>query len=172
VHDTCRIIVLCGHLKGHRSMKTDLGENRMTKTKPNVIPAKVSMNESMGAIQPKQMKDEDFLNPEYWADIWDNHIRDGRVVIPCYHPSVYHYSNERSGTVRDSVTREMFINPSLCLSNPCSIDAAIDWSRDKQKFISRNRRLREDHHHGECPVCLESFAANDQLVYSCHVFHS
>ena len=118
-----------------------------------------------------EMLNDETIDANYWADIWDNHVNNGRVTIPCHHPAVYWGSKRHSGVLDDTVTREMFINPSLCLSNPASIDAAIDFVRNKEKFVSVNRRLLEQYRHTECVVCLKPFAPDDNIVYNCHVLH-
>ncbi len=115
---------------------------------------------------------EEVLDENYWANIWDHHISDGRVLVPCYHPAVMQNSKGDCGLVGNAVTRDMFINPDSCCSNPYSIDAAIAVRCDMKRFIDHNKRLRHEHQNGECPVCLEPFSENDQLIYGCHVFHS
>ena len=117
------------------------------------------------------MNDSDFLSSEYWAQIWDHHIKDGRVMIPCYHPDVHSSTKSWSGILDDTVTREMFINPTY-RANPACVDSSVDlYLGNMDRFVAINKRLREDHQHEECQVCLETFAANDRLVYNCHVFH-
>lgn len=117
------------------------------------------------------MADDETIDANYWADIWDNHIHNGRVTIPCYHPAVYWGSKSESGVLDDTVTREMFIDPYSCRSNPACVDASIDVCCNKEKFVSTNKRLLEQYQHTKCVVCLEPFAANDHIIYNCHVFH-
>jgi hypothetical protein len=112
------------------------------------------------------------IDSHYWADIWDNHIKNGNVNIPCFHPAVLIMHNRPSGLIDPDVTRDMFINVAACCGNPSNLDAAVAFRVNFHKFTSTNERLRREYDGGECPVCLESFVDTDSFVYTCHLFHT
>lgn len=108
------------------------------------------------------------INSAHWGEVWDNHVVDGRVKVPCYHPAVSY-----GGVLDQEVTRELFLDPMRCfLSNPMNVDAAVQLQRAHDAFVEKNNRLLDDYNQGECPVCFESFTDDKRdVVYQCHVLH-
>lgn len=89
----------------------------------------------------------------HWARLWDNHVRNGMMTMPCYHPAV-----GQCGRVDPEITGNEFVDPMRCVKNPYNVDASVAFLRDPLWFVQTNERLLHDYANGDCPVCLESFA--------------
>ena len=73
---------------------------------------------------------------------------------PIWHPAVDPQSNQAIGSYPDELFRQITDLEYAC-RDPFNIDASIDFQRDLDRFIKRNRQIQERFDTEECCMCLE-----------------